>query len=254
MTIINLSDKTHIVLKGKELDNNCASLFLESNYNWLDDFIVSFFEKPECSLYGWGPIQTYPPYTVILRQDMPSNAVYYIKTGTVKLMWSDKDGRELIAGLRHKNWFIGAPSVLLNKPYSFTVKTITECKMRCISTNNFLKLISTNFEFTLHLMKMLSQEIYNHGRKIVIFGCIPARDRLKILLRNFISSIENHGDFRNKMKICLPLTHRELAQIIAVTPEHLSRLLKYLEKQNIIKREKDGIILLNLLYFQNSDQ
>lgn len=239
--------------KDRNLSNDkCASLFSESIYRWDDDFIASLLEEPKCSLYGWGPIQIYPPHTEILRQDMPSNAVYYIKAGTVKLLWTDKEGRQLIAGIRHQNWFIGAPSVLLNQPYSFTVKTITECKIRCISTEKFLKLINNNFEFTLHLLKMLSQEIYNHGKKIVIFGCVPAKERLRNLLRSFIENMESHMDFHNKMKIHLPLKHRELAQIIAVTPEHLSRLLKEFEGIKVIKREKDGIIFLDIDYFKTS--
>ncbi len=241
------------MLKRKSFTNNsCASLFSQDDYEWTDDFIKFFLEEPSCNLYGWGPIQTYQPHTEILRQDNPSNAVYYIKNGVVKLIWSDKEGNELIAGLRHQNWFIGAPSALLNKPYSFTVKTITECKMRCISTENFLNLINSNYEFSLHLLKMLSHEIYNHGRKIVIFGCVSARDRLRYLLRNFIEKIENNINFRD-FKIHFPLTHKEIAQIIAVTPEHLSRLLGDLEKQKIIKREKDGIIFLDISYFRKSD-
>lgn len=233
-------------------NNNCTSLLEESKFTCDDKFLAKFLEEPECTHYGWGPIQLYPPHTEILRQDMPSNAVYYIKTGTVKLLWSDKEGRQLIAGLRHKNWFIGAPSVLLNKPYSFTVKTITECQVRCISTENFLNLINNNFEFTLHILRMLSQEIYNHGRKLVIFGCVSARERLRDLLRSFVESMESHIDFQNKMKLHFPLKHKEIAQIIAVTPEHLSRLLKELENLNVIKREKDGIIFLNLDYFRTS--
>jgi CRP/FNR family transcriptional regulator len=242
------------VFKDKnKISKDCSNLFFEGNYGWSDDYFASFFEQTNCDKYGWGPIQIYPPHTEILRQGMPSNAVYYIKTGTVKLLWSDKDGHELIAGLRHQNWFIGAPSVLLNKPYSFTVKTITECKVRCISTENFLKLINSNFDFTLHLLKMLSQEIYNHGKKIVIFGCVPAKERLRSLLRNFIESMEHNMDFHNKMKVHLPLKHRELAQVMAVTPEHLSRILKEFEEIKVIKREKDGIIFLDINYFKTSD-
>ncbi|NWF76501.1 MAG: Crp/Fnr family transcriptional regulator [Nitrospirae bacterium] len=241
------------MLKKQSFTTNIiSSLLSQSDYEWSDDFIKSFLEEPNCHLYGWGPILTYQPYTEILRQGSPSNAVYYIKTGVVKLLWSDKEGNELIAGLRHQNWFIGAASALLNKPYSFTVKTITECKMKCISTDNFLNLINNNYEFTLHLLKMLSHEIYNHGRKIVIFGCVGAKDRLRNLLRNFIEKIEHNTNFRD-LKIHFPLTYREIAQIIAVTPEHLCRLLRDFEKQKVIKREKDGIIFLDINYFKKSD-
>ena len=53
------------------------------------------------------------------------------------------------------------------------------------------------------------------------------------------------------MRIHLPLKHKEIAQVIAVTPEYLSRLLKDLEKQKFIVKEKDGSLLVNLSYFEH---
>jgi CRP-like cAMP-binding protein len=162
----------------------------------------------------------------------------------VKLTWIDRDGHEVISGLRHQNWLIGAPAVLLEKPYSFTIITLIPCVLRCISSRKFLDLVKTNTEFAMHVMKLLSQEIFNQGRTLVMLGCISARERLKDLLCKFID-IHSKMDSRRQVKIWLPLKHKELAQMLAVTPEHLSRLLRELEEQQCIQREKDGSILLH---------
>ena len=230
--------------------NFSASLCCKDNSIWTNAFLESFLEEPNCIVFGWGPLQLYPAHTEIIKQDTLSNAVYFIKSGSVKLTWMDKDGHEVIAGLRDQHWLIGAPPVLLENPYSFTVTTLTPCLLRCISSGKFLELLRTNNEFSTQVMRLLCREILNHGKKLVMLGCAHARERLRDLLCKFISDEYPRTDLKDQMRIHLPLKHKEIAQVIAVTPEHLSRLLKDMEKQKFIVKEKDGSLLVNLSYFR----
>lgn len=233
------------------MKNTCSGLPHENdNSTWMDSFLLFFLEEPDCSTCGWGPVQIYPAYAEIIRQDTSSHAVYFLKSGGVKLTWADRDGHEVIAGLRHQNWLIGAPSVLLGRPYSFTITTLSPCELRCISAEQFLHLVHSNPDFSMHLMKLLSLEIFNHARTLVTLGCVPAKERLKHLLFRFTPDVPSTKESDRQAKITLPLKHKELAQILAVTPEHLSRLLKEMETRHEIQRGKDGSIILNLDSFQ----
>jgi DNA-binding Lrp family transcriptional regulator len=42
----------------------------------------------------------------------------------------------------------------------------------------------------------------------------------------------------------LPLKYWEIAQLVGITPEHLSRILRQLEQEGIIKR-KDGRLVIS---------
>jgi len=208
-------------------------------------FFDSFFTENNCNTYGWGPRQTYHPYIEIIKQADPSNAAYFIHEGIVKLSWIDLSGHEMITGLRYRGWIIGAPSVILKKSYSFTVTTLEKSVLRCISAKNFLHLVETHPEFATHMLRMLCQEYFTQGKKLGMLGCVSGRDRLKYLLYQFIRDVYKQTKMHEKMKVHLPLKHKELAQIIAVSPEHLSRLLKELEMQKVIRREKENIIILD---------
>ena len=232
------------------IKNPSAPLSPESDNLRSDTFYDSFFNETTCTAYGWGPIQIYPAHTEVLHQDTPSNVVYFIHEGLVKLTWIDQAGREVIAGIRRQSWIIGAPSVLLEKPYSFTITTLTQCSLRCISATKFLHLVKKHPEFSFNVLRLLSQEIFNHAKKLVVLGYIPSGDRLKNLLCQFVSDMHPKKDLKKQIKIDFPLSHKELAQMIAVTPEHLSRLLKELEIKGFIKREKDSLILLNPAHLQ----
>ena len=232
--------------KNPQMKNNAFSPFgSEETYLWAESLFDSFLREPHGSAYGWGPPQNYPAHTEILKQGSPSSAVYFIEKGSVKLTWMDKEGHEVIAGLRHRHWIVGAPAVLLERAYSFTVTTLTPSVLRCISARDFLNLVETNGEFSQHLIRLLSQTIFNHSKSLVTMGCASAKERLKDLLCRFIPDKGDQQAQSHDLKIHLPLKNKELAQILAVTPEHLSRLLKELEHENLIRREKDGLILLN---------
>lgn len=209
---------------------------INHNVNVLD-FFKSFFDSPKSTAAGLGPSQAYPPHTEILRQDTPARVVYFVERGVLKLSRIESSGREFIAGLRHRHWIIGVPAVFLGKQYSFTVTTLTSSSLRGISAENFLNLVETDRDLCRQTLTMLSQEIFRQGNNVVSLGCLPAIDRLKRLLYNIIIDVEGPAELKHQVKVLVPLKHKEIAQMIAITPEHLSRLLKALENEGLIRRD-----------------
>ncbi len=70
-------------------------------------------------------------------------------------------------------------------------------------------------------------------------SCLTARDRLISLFKELIAERNTSGAGAEKTaELFVPLKNNELAEVIAVTPEHLSRLLKELEHEGIIRRDK----------------
>ena len=228
---------------------NQSSCFPESGQMCRESEVCfdSFLDREE-NIHGWGPAQLYPPNTEVYHQETPANAVYLIERGLVKLTWLEPDGHEVIVGLRRRHWLIGAPAVLLERRCAFTVTTLIPCCLRCISTKGFLHMVNMDAEFCRQLLRMLSEEIYSQGTKVAVLGCMPARDRLTRFLRELVLEQERStepAELQKPMRLQVPLKLKELAQLIAVTPEHLSRLLRELEQQGIIRRDKGWLILTN---------
>jgi len=213
------------------------------NYVKTDFFLKSFFSEAAFGTFGWSPPGEYPALTEIIQQDTPATVVYFIDCGLVKLSRMEPSGHEVIAGLRRRNWMIAAPAVLLGKKYSFNVTALVDCKLRHISSEQFLSLVETNPEFSRHLLRMVSQEIVDYAKAFCSLGCLPAIDRLKRLLCEIMLEITSSSVYKEQVKLNFPLKRKELAQMIAVTPEHLSRLLKQLERDGVIKREKRLLML-----------
>lgn len=205
-------------------------------------FFSSFFDDPKkCSESG-SYVHSYPAQTEIYQQGASAETVYLIEGGIVKLTRLLPNGRELIAGLCRKPRLIGSPDVILEQPYSYTATTLVRSSLLFIPAEAFLHLAKTDGQFSCQVNRILSQEIFDDRRRLEAISCMPARDRLELLLRELL--LEQEADELHRSgEILVPLKHHELAEIIAVTPEHLCRLLKELEEERVIKRSKGMLIV-----------
>lgn len=186
---------------------------------------------------GLAPAQNYPAGIGLFKQDMIPLEVYLIEAGLVKLTHIEENGKELVVGLRTPNWIIGAAAVILNTKHGFSAETLTGCQIRCITAPFFLNLLHNDNEFAWHFQQVQSYELFDQLSQLVGFGCRSARHRLEQLLSQLISTLGlKAGEI--KIQLQLPLKHWELAALIAVTPEHLSRLLKEMQSEGIVQRDK----------------
>lgn len=162
----------------------------------------------------------------------------------VKLSVLLPDGHEMIVALRRSHWLIAAPAVILGRPYSFTATAITKCSLRSMPAKEFVRLLKRDIRFSWHINRILSREIASKLHQTVSMGCLTARVRLEEFLGALIAE---HGDrdTGKPLLLSLPISHLDLARIIAVTPEHLCRMLRDMEQEGIIKRDKGMLAVTN---------
>ena len=212
-------------------------LSVSSNINWSslhpDAYWDSFFGIPETNDRGWSPVQGWPAGADIFQQETPANSVYFIDYGLVKLTRLEPNGRNIIISLRRRDWLLGAASVLLEKPFVTTATTVTRCHLRSISSTNFLNLMKTDAGFSLQLCRMFSNELRDQAIKVGQLGCVSAQSRIENFLCELIHQ-HKLEEFQEPIELHLQLKGEELAQLIAISPEHLCRLLKKMEQQGLI--------------------
>jgi CRP-like cAMP-binding protein len=204
--------------------------------NPVNEAFESLFNNQESIVSNQGTVQTYHAQDVIFHQDTQPHAVYLIERGMVKLVRVMENGQSTIIGLRRRYWLMGAPAVLLDKRYFTTAITLTATSVRCIPARDFLNLAKTNEDFSLYIHLLLSQEIVKQMKSMEARNCLPTRDRMKHFLREMID--EQNFEGREPPSYSWPLTNKELAQLLAVTPEHLCRVLKEMKQERLIQCAK----------------
>jgi CRP-like cAMP-binding protein len=139
--------------------------------------------------------------------------------------------------------------VILNRSHACTAMTLSACHLRRVSAEAFLHLLNTNHEFDLYFHRMQSHELYEQITQLARLKCLSARDKLEQLLSELIPVLAPKAD-ENKVRVKLPLKHREVAELIGVTPEHLSRVLREMQNEGLVSREKGWIKITDVRLLQ----
>lgn len=182
------------------------------------------------------------PQHVIFSQGEPPHTVCLICIGLVKVTRTESNGSRVIVGMRQKGWMLGAFSLFLDMPYETTAETITRSKLCFVPADTIKKAMATNAEFSRWIAMILSESLRSSILSISEQSCLSGRQRLEKFLWKLVQSQGGVGQKR-PAKIQMILKNWEVAQLLAVTPQHLCRLVKQLEKESILMRKNGWLIL-----------
>ncbi len=148
--------------------------------------------------------------------------VYLIREGLVKLLFTSDNGSEVSLGLRSTGWYAGAASVLLAITNPYSVLAVSDCKVTQIPAEQLFAWATRNVKKLNQFMKNICLDSILLGKLHTEITSSSAAERLEHLMQERITTDPNWQTVDP-----LPLLkQRELAQLLSVTPEHLSRLRK----------------------------
>ena len=172
-------------------------------------------------LKGLPEEKTVPSGTILLEQGTEPNSVFLLCQGLVKLTSISPQGRESVLGLRSSGWYAGAVSALVHRPNVYSVKTITECVVSRIPADEFHLWLMRSAKMARHFTQTLCNELLSQSAEAQVRGG-SAEERLS----HFMSERTSHHPNLKTLDPLPMLKQMELAQLLAITPEHLSRLLR----------------------------
>jgi CRP-like cAMP-binding protein len=192
----------------------------------------------------WGIVRNYGSRSELFQQGTPADEVYVIHEGIVKLVWGDSAGKQTILGLRWPGCLIGVPAVVTGEPCAMSAATLVNCVLERISAEKFLQRLQNDSDFAWKIHQIQSREVHEQLNWLGEMACSSARSRLGNVFRRLveIGKVQTDG---KKSRVRLPLKHKEVAELIAVTPEHLSRLLHELSKDGLLHLRNGWIVIPN---------
>jgi CRP-like cAMP-binding protein len=148
--------------------------------------------------------------------------VYLVREGLVKLLYTSDNGSEVSLGLRSTGWYAGAASVLLGITNPYSVLAVSDCKVTQIPADQLFAWVTRNVKKLQQFMKNICLDSILLAKLHTEINSSSAAERLEHLMQERITTDPNW-----KTVDPLPLLkQRELAQLLSVSPEHLSRLRK----------------------------
>jgi CRP-like cAMP-binding protein len=178
----------------------------------------------------------YPPKTLLFSQGLPADSVFLVASGMVKLTHVDSMGKEIIVGVRRKGWLLGAAAVILNQSQPVGAVTLTHCRLMKISAAHIRDLIGTESVTSRCLHELQAYEVHGHLLSLMELATHSTEFRLANLLYELLFATDSSQPAM-RCGIKIPFKQWEIAELLAVTPEHICRVLRHLQEKGLVLRK-----------------
>lgn len=185
-----------------------------------------------------------PKGTSICVAGQPIREFVYLVDGLVKLQKVNKDGRAQIVSIARPLDFVGLLTVFSNKDYQYTITTLVDSTFCEIDLDVMRKLTAQNGQFALDILKYISNisdEIIRHTYAI---NSKNLRGRIAMILLDFANKHFQSDIFT------LPVSRKELAELIDMTPENVIRILSEFRRDSLVNVKGKHIEILNRSFLE----
>jgi len=169
----------------------------------------------------------------------PIREFMYLVEGLVKLQKINKAGKSQIVSVARPLDFVGLLTVFSNQDYQYTITALVDSRFCKIDINVMRQLAAKNGQFALDILKYISNisdEIIRHTYAI---NSKNLRGRIAMILLDFANKHFDSDSFT------LPLSRKELAELIDMTPENVIRILSEFRRDDLVNVKGKHIEILN---------
>jgi CRP-like cAMP-binding protein len=197
-------------------------------------------------------INTYRKGQLIFRQGNPPNGLYCIDSGKIKIVISNRDGKDTIVRLAGAGDILGHRAVFSSEFYHASAVTLEESVVTFLPKDYVIDLMNIYPSISLQILRQLSKNV---GASDMLNACLVhknVRERLATLLLELKKSY-GAADGKNT-RLEIKLTREEMASMIGTTLETLVRLITEFKSEEIIDQDGKTLIIVNekkLIEFAN---
>lgn len=176
--------------------------------------------------------------TLIIGEGDPSNSLYLILSGSVKVALSSEDGKEMIITTLQMGEHFGELSLLDEAPRSTDITALEKSTLLIIHRADFFRLMEKNPMIAANVIKYLCQRVRLITQIAQSLALMDVYGRLVKLVYSMAEAGEN-----GKMEVLLPMTRKEIASRIGSSREMVSRIMAGLEEGGYLTITKKKITI-----------
>ena len=180
-------------------------------------------------------ILQYKAKDTVFSQGDPSDRIFFIQKGKVKLTVVSTRGREAIVGVLGANEFVGEQCLAGQMFREMTVTAVEDCSLARIERVEMLRSLRENSEWSmtfiscllsqnLHLLDELVDHFFNHSEK---------------RLARLLLSQAHYGKDRKTEEIIPKIDQETLAEMVGTTRGRISFFMNKFRKRGFIDYEND---------------
>ncbi len=166
---------------------------------------------------------------VLRKEGQKVQSFMYLRKGLVKIYRTDKFGKDHILGISRPGEFINLLSVFSGNVYNYSVAALEETHVCEIRLTAIKSVVKTNHYFAMRLLNKISkisEEVINIQFEL---NQKQVRGRVAYILLMLADRIFQKHEFK------MPITRREVGEMISMTTENTIRTLSEFRKDGIIE-------------------
>jgi len=182
--------------------------------------------------------------SVLFVEGQKPHGVYILCEGRAKVSIGSSEGKTLVLRIAQPGDLLGMNAVLMGQPYGATTETLDRCRIDFIEREDLLTLLEDDKRAYVGVAQVLSRKltsVFEHSR--LLFLSQSAAEKLARLLVKWCD--EDGKRTPQGVRVGCGLTHEELAQMICVSRETVTRVLSELKRKHIVTLPGDGILVRN---------
>ena len=227
------------------LKKNSNAVIHESKH-WHLQHIKVFADLPEEDKHELREIShmtSYRKHESICFPGQPSNTVYLLKQGRVKISQVNEKGQEAILSLLEPGEIFGEVEALSGVPRKTLVQALEPVLVCEISRENFECFLKRCPTVGMCILKTIGGRLQRIETKFseMAFHSAPAR-LAKLLLQLGETMGEQDQDI---IRLKVRLTHQNLANLIGTSRETVSALLGQFQRQGLLNQDRRQICLVD---------
>lgn len=214
---------------------------MEKNDNGLlpDDLGELIKEKSVLKSYSLGEI--------IFGAGDPSEYVYLIKEGRVRICHFAKNGTSITLLFHEKGELIGIGGAIDKRERAvYCIAAMEGCKLWQIKSTDFIKLMETKPKLAYQVVLSLSRRQRTLDTQILRQVSIRANDRLAVVLFDMAMKTPTKPDQDIKVKI----TQQELSDMLGTCRQTTTSMISIMKDEGILDTQKGYIIVKDLKALQ----
>ncbi len=219
------------------MDTNSKITFLQQ----FPLFEVLSFEELE-KLANTIEIKTKNKYSYIYLPDEPSNTIFFLVKGTVKIGTHSSDGREVIKSILHPTAMFGELGLVGEvRRQDFARAMNEEVKLCTLKVIDFQRLMQANHQLCLKVISLLGGRLRTAENRLEGLIFKDARTRIIDFLKD---SVEKRGRrIGYEMLLKHSLTQQDIANLTGTSRQTVTSVLNDLRKSDLIYFNRRSILI-----------
>lgn len=190
-------------------------------------------------LAGYASFESFHKGDTVISQEDEVNFISFLKQGLLKVFRKNDDGKEQIISIAKPNDCVGLLTVFSDKHYQYSIAALEDSIIYYVELSRVKYILQQNGAFGIRLLGRVSlaaDTIINNAYNITKKNL---RGRIAFILLEFADDIYRNDQFD------LPLSRKEIGELIGMTTENVIRIFSEFRHDGILSISGKTITILN---------